>query len=180
MTTQNVQERTGAVTFKGKSVTLQGPALQVGAPAPDFRLAAADLATVTLGELVDAGNRAAMLIVVPSLDTSVCALESQKFNQRLGELPAGVKAWVVSMDLPFAMSRWAASQEGEVQLGMLSDYRDHSFGLNYGLLIAELGILARAIVVIGKDKNIAYVQLVPEIAQEPDYDAALKAAAAAA
>jgi thiol peroxidase len=180
MTAQNVQERAGVVTFKGKPMTLQGPALQAGSPAPDFRLTATDLATVTLDELVDAGKRAALLIVVPSLDTSVCALESQKFNRRLGELPAGVKASVVSMDLPFAQTRWAGAQDGEVTLGMLSDYRDHSFGLNYGLMIAELGILARATVVIGKDKNVTYVEIVPEIGQEPDYDAALKAASAAA
>jgi thiol peroxidase len=179
MTAQYVQERTGVVTFKGKPMTLQGPALQVGAPAPDFRLTAGDLATMTLDEQVDAGKRAALLIVVPSLDTSVCSLESQKFNHRLSELPEGVKAWVVSMDLPFAQARWATAQEGGVQLGMLSDYRDRNFGLNYGLLMAELGLLARAIVVIGKDKNVSYVQIVPEVAQEPDYDAALKAAAAA-
>ncbi len=180
MSAQNVQERSGVVTFKGKPMTLQGPALQEGAPAPEFRLTAGDLASVSVDELVDAGKRAALLIVVPSLDTSVCSLESQKFNQRLGELPAGVSAWVVSMDLPFAQARWSSAQEGDVRLGMLSDYRDRSFGLNYGLLIAELDLLARAIVVIGKDKNVAYVQIVPEVAQEPDYDAALKAAAAAA
>jgi thiol peroxidase len=180
MTAQNVQERTGVVTFKGKPMTLHGPALQMGAPAPGFQLTAGDLATLTLDELVDAGKRAALLIVVPSLDTSVCSLESQKFNQRLGELPDGVSAWVVSVDLPFAQARWASAQEGAVRLGMLSDYRDRSFGLNYGLLIGELGLLARAIVVIGKDKNVAYLQIVPEVAQEPDYDAAMKAAAAAA
>jgi thiol peroxidase len=180
MSVGDVQERTGAVTFKGKPMTLQGPPLQVGAPAPQFQLTASDLATVTVDELVDAGKRAALLIVVPSLDTSVCSLESQKFNQRLGELPAGVNAWVVSMDLPFAMARWGSAQDGGVQLGMLSDYRDRSFGRNYGLLIGELGLLARAVVVIGKDKNVAYVQIVPEIGQEPDYDAALKAAAAVA
>ena len=180
MTAHNVQERTGVVTFKGTPMTLRGPVLQAGSPAPDFHLTASDLSTVTLDELVDGGKRAALLIVVPSLDTSVCALESQKFNQRLGELPAGVSAWVVSMDLPFAQTRWAGAQDQDITLGMLSDYRDHSFGLNYGLLIAELGVLARAIVVVGKDKNLAYVQIVPEIAQEPDYDAALKAASAAA
>ena len=180
MTAQNVQERTGEVTFKGNPVTLQGPALQAGAPAPDFALTAGDMATMTLDSLVDAGNRAAMLIVVPSLDTSVCSLESQTFNRRLGELPTGVKGWVVSVDLPFAMARWAAAQGEDVSLGMLSDYRDHSFGRAYGLYIAQLALLARAIVVIGKDKTVKYVQIVPEIAQEPDYDAALKAAAAAA
>ncbi|HEY1653889.1 MAG TPA: thiol peroxidase [Candidatus Tumulicola sp.] len=179
MTTQNVQERAGAVTFKGKPMTLLGAALQAGDPAPDFNLAAGDLAHVTLAELVDGGSRAALLIVVPSLDTSVCSLESRKFDQRLGELPPGVTTWVVSMDLPFAQARWAGAQEGGVKLAMLSDFRDHSFGRNYGLLIGELGLLARAIVVIGKDKTVKYVQLVSEVTDEPDYDAALRAAAAA-
>lgn len=180
MTAHDLGERTGLVTFKGNPMTLQGPALQEGAPAPEFSLTAADMAPMTLDSLVDGGKRAAMLVVVPSLDTSVCSLESQTFNRRLGELPAGVNAWVVSVDLPFAMARWASAQEGAVSLGMLSDYRDHSFGRAYGLYIPELALLARAIVVIGKDKTVEYVQLVPEIAQEPNYDDALKAAAAAA
>lgn len=178
MTTQNLEQRSGAITFKGTPMTLLGPELHVGDPAPEFHLTASDLSVVNLDILLDEGKRAALLIVVPSLDTSVCSLESQKFNQRLGELPANVRVWDVSMDLPFAQSRWA-SEQGGIELGMLSDYRDHSFGLNYGLLIGELGLLARAIVVIGKDKSVRYVQIVPEIGNEPDYDAALKAAAAA-
>jgi thiol peroxidase len=80
--------------------------------------------------------------------------------------------------LPFAQARWCGAQ-GDVKLEMLSDYRDHSFGLNYGLLMEELGLLARAILVVGKDRTISYVQIVPEVASEPDYDSALKAAAAA-
>jgi thiol peroxidase len=180
MTTQQVPQRSGAVTFKGTPMTLVGPELTVGAPAPEFTLTGSDLAPVTLETLVDGGNRAAFLIVVPSLDTSVCSLESQTFNKRLGELPAGVAAFVVSMDLPFAMTRWSTAQEDEIKLGLLSDYRDHSFGPAYGLLIAELGILARAIVVIGKDKMVKYYNLVKEVGQQPDYDEALKAAAAAA
>lgn len=166
-------------SFKGKPVTLLGPELHVGDPAPAFTVSAGDLSAVTPEILLDGGRNAAMLIVVPSLDTSVCSLESQKFNARLGELPEGVRAAVVSMDLPFAQARWCGAQ-GDVKLEMLSDYRDHSFGLNYGLLIEELGLLARAIVVIGKDRTVKYVQIVPEVANEPDYDAALKAAAAAA
>jgi len=179
MTVDSIQQRGGAVTFKGKPMTLLGAELRPGDPAPQFELTAGDLSPVNLDILLDEGKRAAMLIVVPSLDTSVCSLESQKFNARLGELPADVSAAVVSMDLPFAQARWCGAQ-GEVKLQMLSDYRDRSFGLNYGLLIAELGLLARAIVVIGKDRTIRYLELVHEVASEPDYDAALKAAAEAA
>lgn len=179
MTVDSIQQRAGAVTFKGKPMTLLGPELRSGDPAPHFGVTAGDLSPVNLDILLDEGKRAAMLIVVPSLDTSVCSMESQKFNARLGELPAGVSAAVVSMDLPFAQARWCGAQ-ADVKLQMLSDYRDRSFGLNYGLLIAELGLHARAIVVIGKDRTIRYVQLVREVTDEPDYDAALKAAAAAA
>ena len=179
MSVDAVQSRTGAVTFKGKPMTLLGPELQVGNPAPQFALTAGDLSSVNVDILLDEGRRAALLIAVPSLDTPVCSLESQKFNARLKELPSSVHAAVVSLDLPFAMGRWCGAQ-GDVKLEMLSDYRDRSFGLNYGLVIAELGLLARAIVVIGKDRNVSYVQIVPEVTDEPDYDAALKAATAAA
>jgi thiol peroxidase len=179
MTVDQVQKRTNVVVFKGNPVTLLGPELHAGDPAPDFTLTTGDLSTVTPDILLDEGKNAALLIVVPSLDTSVCSLESKKFNSRLGELPPNVRAAVVSMDLPFAQARWCGAQ-GDIQLGMLSDYRDRSFGLNYGLLIEELGFHARAIVVIGKDRTIKYVQIVPDVAAEPDYDAALKAAAAAA
>jgi thiol peroxidase len=176
---QQLNSRSAAITFKGNPMTLLGPALQAGDPAPDFHLTAGDLSVMNLDALVDGETRAALLIVVPSLDTGVCSLESQKFNQRIGELPDGVKAYVVSMDLPFAMGRWSGAQDSEIKLGMLSDYRDHSFGLNYGLLIGELGLLARAIVVIGKEKTVRYMQIVSEVTNEPDYDAALNAASQA-
>lgn len=179
MSVDSVQARRGAITFKGKPVTLLGPELHAGDPAPQFELTARDLSTVNLDALLDEGKRAALLVVVLSVDTGVCSTESQKINARLGELPAGVQAWVVSMDLPFAQSRWCGAQ-GDVKLPMLSDYRKHTFGMNYGLFIEEMGLLARAIIVIGKDGVISYVQLVPEAADEPDYDAAFKAAAAAA
>jgi thiol peroxidase len=178
MTTQNLQERKGAITFRGTPMTLLGQEITVGQAAPEFHLTAADLSIATLDTILDGGKRAALLIVVPSLDTAVCSLESQTFNKRLGELPQGVAAFVVSMDLPFAQARWAAN-EGDVALHMLSDYRDHSFGLNYGLLIGEIGLLARAVIVIGKDRKVHYVQLVTEVSHEPDYEATLAAAKAA-
>jgi thioredoxin-dependent peroxiredoxin len=179
MTTQDLQERKGAITFKGNPMTLLGPALKAGDAAPDFHLTGGDLGVVNLDAALGNGANAAMFIVVPSLDTNVCSLESKKFNTRISELPADVKAFVVSMDLPFAMGRWCGA-EGDITLGMLSDYRDHSFGLNYGLLIGELGLLARAVVVVGKDKKVRYVEIVPEVASEPDYDAAIAAAAKSA
>ena len=179
MATQTLQERTGIITFKGSPMTLVGPELKTGDPAPDFHLTAKDLSVKNLDDILEGGKSAAMLIVVPSLDTSVCSTESHKFNIRMGELPAGVKTYVVSMDLPFAQTRWCGN-EGDVKFDTLSDYRNHSFSRNYGLLIKELGLDARAIVVIGADKRVQYVQIVPEVASEPDYDAAIQAATAAA
>ncbi len=178
MATATAQERTGEMTFRGKPVTLLGPSLTTGQPAPDFELAAADLATATLDTVTDGGKRAALLIVVPSLDTKVCHIETKKFNSRLAEL-AGVATYVVSMDLPFAQSRWCGA-EGVSEIATLSDYQTHDFGYNYGLRIKELGLLGRANIVIGKDKTIKYLEVVPEVAAEPDYDATIAAAKAAA
>lgn len=177
MATEALRERTGAVTFKGDPKTLVGPELREGDLLPPFTLVGGDLQHVTQQTIV--GTHAALLIVVPSLDTGVCSLESKTFNGRLGELPPGVTAYVVSRDLPFAMARWAKEQ-GDVRLQMLSDHKDHSFGRATGLEIKELGLLARAVIVVGKDGRVRYVQLVREVAQEPDYDAAIAAARAAA
>ncbi len=175
MTTQTMpEERTGKLTVRGNPLTLQGPELRVGAAAPEVHLTAGDFSVKTLDDLTDQGKNAVMLITVPSLDTGVCSTESHTFNTRISEL-GNVKAYVVSMDLPFAQARWCGN-EGDVKLGMLSDYRDLRFGYDYGLRAKENGLLARAIVVIGKDKTVRYVQLVPELTQEPDYDEAIKVA----
>jgi len=179
MTTQALQERTGAIAFKGEAKTLVGPELRAGDALPEFTLVDVDGKHVTPRQLTDGGSRAALLIVVPSLDTSVCSLESKTFNGRLGELPDGVAAYVVSRDMRFAMKRWAEAQ-GDVRLVMLSDAFDHSFGRATGLEIKEFGFLARAVLVVGKDGRIAYLQLVPEVTQEPNYDEALAAARSAA
>ncbi len=180
MNAQDTMERNDVTTFQGKPMTLVGPGLQAGDRAPDFTLAAKDLSIATLDTILDGGKRAALLIVVPSLDTSVCQLESRKFNKRIHELPDGVKGYVVSVDLPFAMTRWSGAEEGDVQLEMLSDYRAHDFGRNYGVYIKELALLARATFVIDKEGIIRYAEIVPEIASEPNYDAALAAAKSAA
>jgi thioredoxin-dependent peroxiredoxin len=163
------------VTFKGRPMTLEGPDLKTGDKAPNFTLVDTDMKTVTLDEVTEYGSKNALLIVVPSLDTGVCSIESAKFNARTGELPPDVVAYVVSRDLPFAQARWVKEQ-GDVKLRMLSDFRDHSFGPAFGVLLEELGLLARSIFIVGKDQTIRYKQLVPEVTQEPDYDDVIAAA----
>ena len=132
-----------------------------------------------LADVLDGGKRAAMFLVVPSLDTGVCSMETNKFSKRVDALPSDrIKTYAVSLDLPFAQKRWCAAETVE-NIGMLSDYRDHSFGYAYGVRAKEKGLLARAIIVIGRDGTVRYVQLVPDATSEPDYEAAMAAAKAA-
>jgi thioredoxin-dependent peroxiredoxin len=163
------------VTFKGQPVALRGPDLKVGDKAPDFTLVNAELKTVTYDDVTARGMKHALFIVVPSLDTGTCSIESAKFNARIGEFPPDIAAYVVSRDLPFAQARWVEEQ-GDVKLQMLSDFRDHSFGPAYGVLIEEIGLLARSVFILGKDKTIRYKQVVPEVTQEPDYEDVIAAA----
>ncbi len=174
MTTQTATEQTGVITFRGSPMTLVGPALHVGAAAPNFSLSSADLSPFTLQDATAGGTRSALLIVVPSLDTPTCSVETSTFHKRLVEVPPDAAAFVVSVDLPFAQKRWAEANEA-AGLTYLSDYRDHSFGLAYGLLIKEIDLLARAVIVIDKDGKLKYVEIVPEVASEPNYDGAFAA-----
>jgi thiol peroxidase len=174
MTPAHPPERPAAVTFRGTPMTLLGPELRIGEPAPDFRLTDADLGAFTLEEAIDAGNRSALFIVVPSLDTPTCSLETTTFQRRIGEVPASAAVFVVSLDLPFAQRRWAAANDAG-GLTYLSDYRDRSFGNAYGVVLKELGLLTRATFVVGKDRTLAYVEIVAEVANEPNYDATLAA-----
>lgn len=175
MSTLPSPERLGIVTFRGAPMTLLGPELHVGQRAPGFTCVGSDLALVSLNDVLAGGTRAALLIAVPSLDTPVCNIESRRFNERLDELPKSVVAYVVSVDLPFAQTRWCGD-DGDIALGMLSDYRERSFGQAYGVLVKELSLLARATFVVAPDATLRYVEIVPEIANEPNYDAALTAA----
>lgn len=167
-----VQEHPGLITFKGNSLTLLGHRVQVGEKAPDFTALRGDL---TLFNLADIAGKVVVLNAVPSLDTPVCATQARTFNQRAAELGENARVLVISMDLPFAQRRFCTT-EGIANLEVLSDHRDASFGLAYGLLVKELRLLARAVLVIDREGRITYQQLVPEIAQEPDYEAALQAA----
>ncbi len=157
-------------------MTLAGTELKVGDAAPGFTLMTTELKPFTLEDAV-AGGKSALLIVVPSLDTATCSLETQTFHKRLGELPDSVRAFIISVDLPFAQQRWAAANQA-LQLTYLSDYRERAFGTAYGVVVAELALLARAVFLIRPDKSLAYVEIVKEVSDEPDYDAVFKAAKA--
>lgn len=167
-------ERPGAATLKGNPLTLIGPELKPGDPAPDFEVVDKTLSPVRLGP----GGTVRIFSVVPSLDTPVCDAQTKRFNDEAAKLE-GVEIITVSMDLPFAQARWCGAF-GVDKVKMLSDHRDGSFGAAYGTLIKELRIESRAIFVVDKDNKIRYVEYVKEVADHPNYEAALAAAKAAA
>jgi thioredoxin-dependent peroxiredoxin len=167
-----MKERTGLVTLKGNKVTLIGSEVKVGQRAPDVILVANDLSTVSLSSLLK--DKIGIIASVPSLDTSVCDTETRRFNQEAAGLSKDVAVLTVSMDLPFAQARWCGAA-GIKNLQTLSDHRDAAFGTSYGVLIKEVRLLARAIFVVDKAGVIRYIQIVKEVATEPDYQAALAA-----
>jgi len=152
-------------------LTLIGPELKAGDKAPDFDVVDNSLATVNLRQT---GNSVRILSVVPSLDTPVCDAQTKRFNDELAKL-SGLEVFTVSMDLPFAQKRWCGAF-GVDRVKMLSDHKNGSFGTSYGTLIKELRIESRAIFVVDKDNVIRHVEYVKEVADHPDYEAALKAA----
>lgn len=170
--------RKGEVTFKGNPIELVGPKLKVGDAAPDFQAVAAGLAIVSLA---DTGSKARLFNVVPSLDTPVCNKQTKHFAEVLKELGDKVEAYTVSTDLPFAQARFCTEFAID-NIKNLSDAHNHTFGKHWGVLIQGLPvtILARAVFVVDPSNKITYVEIVPEIAQEPDYEPALKALKAAA
>lgn len=165
------EERSGVITFKGNPMTLYGPELKVGDPAPYFNVVDNALQPVTRD---DAKGKVQLITVVPSIDTPVCDTMARKFNEQAAALPGNVVVYTISLDLPFAQKRWCGAA-GIDRVKMLSDYQDRSFGLNYGVLIRELKLLARSIFVVDQQGNIAYLEIVKEVTAEPDYQAALAA-----
>ncbi|CAI8047158.1 Thiol peroxidase [Geodia barretti] len=161
------------VTLGGTAFAISGDVPKAGDTAPDFTLTGGDLGDVSLRDY--AGQRL-ILNIFPSVDTPVCANSVRRFNAEAAALE-GVSVLCVSRDLPFAHGRFCAAEDIEA-VRCVSEMRDSSFGKAYGLTIAEgplAGLLARAIVVVGPDGKVGYSQLVPEIKEEPDYDAALAA-----
>ncbi len=161
------------VLFKGIIVTLLGTFVTPGTKAPDFNLIKNDLSEYTLSENK---GKYVVLNIFPSLDTGVCAMSVRRFNQMASELP-NTTVLCISKDLPFAQSRFC-TVEGIENVVSLSDFRNtSSFGETYGVLMKDgplQGLLARAVVVINPQGEIVYSELVPEITQEPNYEAVLK------
>ena len=168
-------ERPGATTLKGNPLTLIGPELKAGDKAPEFEAVDNKLQAVSLGST---GGSVRIFSVVPSLDTPVCDMQTKRFNDEVAKLP-GVDVYTVSMDLPFAQSRWC-SAFGVDRIKMVSDHRNGSFGEHYGTLIKELRIESRAIFVVDPSNKLVHVEYVKEVGDHPNYEAALEAARAAA
>ncbi len=156
--------------MKGNPLPLVGPELKVGDKAPDFELIGSNLKPVTLGE----GGSVRIFSVVPSLDTPVCDAQTKRFSDEIAKMD-GIEVITVSMDLPFAMSRWCGAF-GVDKIKMLSDHKSASFGTNYGTLIEPLRIESRAIFVVDKNNVIQHVEYVSEVAEHPNYETALAAA----
>jgi thioredoxin-dependent peroxiredoxin len=173
-----MQKREKAVTFKGEGKTLVGPQLTVGQSAPDFTTVTAPFTVV---KLADTPAKARLFSVVPSLDTGVCSTQTKKFDAGLNELGDKIASYTVSLDLPFAQKRFCGDA-GIKNMQTISDVHNHSFGQNYGVLLEGLPfpLLTRAVFVVDKNNKITYVEYVPEVTNEPNYEAALAALKAAA
>ncbi len=161
---------TTKVSFKGSPLTILGKPLKVGDSAPAFTLTGTDM-----GDIASTSFAKKVLIIsaVPSIDTPTCSLQTKRFNKEASELGSNVAILTVSMDLPFAQKRWCGA-EGVSNIILGSDYKHRSFGEAYGAFIKEWGLIARSLFVVDKNGKIAYVQYVPEVSSEPEYDSALK------
>lgn len=164
------------ITFKGNPVQTAGSLPATGSHAPDFKLVAGDLSEATLATY--AGKKK-ILNIVPSLDTGICQISARKFNAAVGELP-NVALINISADLPFAQKRFCEAEKLS-HIANLSTFRSCDFGKAYGVVMTTgplAGLLSRAVVVLDAHNHVLHVEQVPEIAQEPNYDAALAAARA--
>ncbi|MGN7484851.1 thiol peroxidase [Priestia megaterium] len=162
------------VTFAGNPVTLLGNQPQVGENAPNFTVLSNDLSEVTLN---DSKGYVRLISVVPSIDTGVCDAQTRRFNEEAAKLD-NVKVLTVSVDLPFAQSRWCGSN-GIENVQTLSDHRDLSFGEAFGVAIKELRLLARSVFIVDSNGLVTYTEYVDEVTEHPNYEAAIEAAKAA-
>jgi thiol peroxidase len=170
-----VAVRAGGTHLRGKPIDVTGEGLKVGQKAPDFTLVGQDLSDVSLK---DTSGKVRVVSTVPSLDTPDCAIETKRWQEEAEKLGDEIEVITISMDLPFAQKRWRV--EAGVSHRVLSAYSDESFGADWGVLIKARPLrrlLQRAVFVLDKDDTVRYVQYVPEIAEQPDFDRALAEAA---
>lgn len=159
------------ITFKGSPLTLVGRTIETGKQAPYFRVVSQDLKEVTLSQFE---GKVKVVTFFPSLDTPVCDQQVKEFNKRSAALSPETVVLGISKDLPFAQKRFC--QENDIEkIAVLSDYKTSSFGINYGVLIKELNLLARGVLIIDAKNTIRYFQVVGELTAPPDYEAALSA-----
>lgn len=166
-----MEKRTGVITFKGNPMTLVGKEVKVGDKAPDFTALKNDLSPISLSEL---RGKTVIISAVPSVDTGVCEVQTIRFNEEAAKLNNTV-VLTISCDLPFALGRFCAAKNIDSSI-TASDHKDLDFGLKYGFVIEELRLLERGIVVVDKDGVVKYVEYVAEVANHPDYEAALAVA----
>jgi thioredoxin-dependent peroxiredoxin len=157
------------VTFKGGAITIVGNEQKVGTTAPDFTAVGAGLNPVKLS---DYKGKNVVIAIYPSIDTGVCALQNKQFNKLANDLSDTV-VLSISLDLPFAQGRFCAA-EGLNNIVTASDYKEREFGIKYGFLIDELKLLTRGTVIVDKAGVIRYIEYVPEVTQEPDYNKAME------
>ena len=159
------QTDSGKISANSKKLTLRGNAVELGQQAPDFKAANNKFAPVSLS---DFEGKAVLISTVPSLDTGVCSLQTKHFNDKFAANYSNVVMLTISMDLPFAQSRFCKA-ENITQMHTLSDAVWREFAQHYGLLIQDMGLLARSVFILDKDHKIVYKQLVTNLAKEPDY-----------
>ncbi|TGL62250.1 thiol peroxidase [Leptospira ognonensis] len=162
-----------SVTLKGSPISLEGNMPKAGDKAPDFKVTKQDLSEISLKDM---SGQVKILVSVPSLDTAVCAIETKKFNEKAAKEEA-ITTLIISGDLPFAMKRFCTTEGiDSANLVTGSQFKDFSFSKNYGVHMSSgplAGLAARAVFVVDKQDVVRYVELVPEIASEPNYDAIL-------
>jgi thiol peroxidase len=159
------------ITMKGSPLKVEGRCVEEGMPLPAFTVTGADMADVTNATFA---GKVVVLVSIPSIDTPVCAVETKRFNKEAVSLSQDVVIATVSRDLPFALKRWCAA-EGVDRVVSLSDYKYRSFGKAFGVELPDLALLARAVFVADKSGKVVHVDYVTEVADEPDYAAALAA-----
>ena len=166
-----MNERKGLVSFKELPVTLVGDEIKVGQTAPEFTVLKQDLSELKLSDL---DGKIKVLSIAPSLDTRVCELQAIRFNNETTQVSDDVEIVSITVDLPYAQRRFCEALDIKGHQ-VVSDHRDLDFGYKYGLVMKELRLLARAVIVLDKDNVVRYIDINRQVAQEPNYEAALDA-----